>query len=58
MSKVKKIFLPVLIIFTIFCLGLSPITDVPVQADDAPSIVLVTGNAAEELVDLGAGGIA
>lgn len=51
MSKVKKFFLPVLMIFTIFCLGLSPITDVPTQADDAPSIVLVTGNAAEELVD-------
>lgn len=51
MSKVKKIFLPVLMIFTIFCLGLSPAKDVSVQAEDSPSIVVVSGKIAKELVN-------
>lgn len=42
MSMAKKMYLPVLMIFTIFCLGLSPAKDVSVQAEDAPSIVVVT----------------
>ncbi|WP_369436090.1 hypothetical protein [Lysinibacillus fusiformis] len=51
MSKVKKIFLPVLMIFTIFCLGFSPAQVVSVQAEDAPSIVVVSGKLAKELVN-------
>lgn len=51
MSMAKKMYLPVLMIFTVFCLGLSPAKDVSVQAEDAPSIVVVTGKLAKELVN-------
>lgn len=51
MYRVKKIFFPVLMVFTIFCLGLSPAKDVSVQAEDAPSIVLVTGKIAKKMVN-------
>lgn len=51
MSKAKKIILPVLMIFTIFCLGFSPAQDMSVQAKDSPSVVVVSGKLAKELVN-------
>lgn len=49
MIKVKKVFFPVLMILAIFCFDLSP--SVTAQADDTQSIVVVTGDEAEEFVD-------
>ncbi|WP_222434433.1 hypothetical protein [Rummeliibacillus sp. SL167] len=49
MLKVKKVFSPVLMILAIFCFDLSP--SVTAQADDTQSIVVVTGDEAEEFVD-------
>lgn len=49
MIKVKKVFSPVLMILAIFCFDLSP--SVTAQADDTQSIVVVTGDEAEEFVD-------
>ncbi|WP_222934661.1 hypothetical protein [Paenibacillus terrae] len=51
MLKAKKVFLPVLMILSIFCLSLSPNLSVKAQADNSQNIVIVTGNEAKELID-------
>lgn len=52
MLKVKKVFLPVLIILTVFCLGLSPGSSMAVQAtDNTQGIAVVLGTEAEKFVD-------
>ncbi|MGY4795912.1 hypothetical protein ACVNNN_12990 [Lysinibacillus fusiformis] len=50
MSKVKKFFLPVLMIFATFFYSL-PQTTVSALTNDAPGIVQVIGSAAEEKID-------
>ncbi|OAX46138.1 hypothetical protein gpAD87_26950 [Paenibacillus sp. AD87] len=51
MLKAKKIFLPVLMILSIFCLSLSPNLSVTAQADNSQDFAVVIGNEAKELID-------
>lgn len=51
MSKVKKVFLPVLMVLSAFCLSLSSVSSVTAKADPSESIVEVTGEEAEGYVN-------
>lgn len=51
MSKVKRVFLQVLMILGIFSFGLFPDSNVNAQGDGSPDIVVLTSDEAEQFID-------
>lgn len=51
MSKIKKGFLPILMILAIFTLGFTPNSSVAAKADNTQDIVVVSGDEAEKWID-------
>lgn len=51
MSKVKRVFLQVLMILAVFSVGLFPNTSVNAQGDGTQDIVVLTGDEAEQFID-------
>lgn len=57
MSKAKKIFLPLLLILSIFSLSLSPNLSTTAKADNSQNIGVVIGNEAKELINATLSGV-
>ncbi|MBY0205688.1 MULTISPECIES: hypothetical protein [Paenibacillus] len=57
MSKAKKVFLPLLLILSIFSLSLSPNLSITAKADNSQNISVVIGNEAKELINATLSGV-